>query len=114
MTTELERRGTARRADRSRDRPGTILDDLEAGRLRAAEPDPTAPGRLAGPARRQGRDPRLLRGPDDASTGRSGRSTFRDRAGRAAARRPGRRAVADRARRDRRPARRPPRGRASS
>ena len=46
--------------------PETILDDLEAGRIRAAEPDPTAPSRMARSAGRQGGDPRPLRRPNGA------------------------------------------------
>ncbi|MFL5644294.1 MAG: 2,3,4,5-tetrahydropyridine-2,6-dicarboxylate N-succinyltransferase [Chloroflexota bacterium] len=38
------RRGAATRAAAPGIDPGTILDELETGRLRAAEPDPTLPG----------------------------------------------------------------------
>ena len=43
--------------------PSTILTDLEGGRVRAAEPDPTSFDGWSDPARGQDRDPRLLRGP---------------------------------------------------
>ena len=74
MTAEHRHgRGRGLRSCRRGIDPPTILADLEAGRLRAAEPDPIGPRRLARPARGQGGDPRLLRRPDDASTGRPGR-----------------------------------------
>ena len=40
--------------------PGSILDDLDAGRRRAAVPDPAAPGGWRADPGGQGRDPRLL------------------------------------------------------
>ena len=42
MTAELELAGRVRSPDVAI-APDRILDDLEAGRVRAAEPDPTAP-----------------------------------------------------------------------
>ena len=121
--------GASRRARRSHDADGrgdrdgdvatpaidprTILDDLEAGRLRAAEPDPTAPG---GWRVRPDVKAAILACFADRTTRRlAGRAARvpRPRGG-PAARRPGRRAVADRAGRHGRPARRPPRRRASS
>jgi Tetrahydrodipicolinate N-succinyltransferase len=43
MTTELELTSRSRRSSSPAVEPHRILDDLEAGRVRAAEPDPTAP-----------------------------------------------------------------------
>ena len=44
MIAEVDSTAAAERADgRAAIDPRTILDDLEAGRLRAAEPDPSAP-----------------------------------------------------------------------
>lgn len=43
MTTHLDVADPATRRRETAAGPGTILDDLETGRVRAAEPDPTAP-----------------------------------------------------------------------
>ena len=93
--------------------PATILDDLEAGRVRAAEPDPSAPGgwrvrpdvKAAILARFAGSDRARLDG-RAADVPRSGRG--------AAARRPRRRPVADRPGRHGHPARAPTSARTSS
>ena len=57
----------------------TLLDDLEAGRIRAAEPDPDQPRRLARPSRCQGGDPGPVPRPDGGDW-TAGPLTFRDRA----------------------------------
>ena len=109
-------------AARSRDRPrrrarpgdrDDLLDDLEAGRVRAAEPDPTAPDGWR--VRPEVKAAILACFADRTTVDLGGRAADLPRPGRGpAARRPGRRAVADRARRHGRPPRRPPRRRASS
>lgn len=43
MTAQLDIDGPATRPPEAAARPGTVLDDLEAGCIRAAEPDPAAP-----------------------------------------------------------------------
>ena len=89
--------------------PSTLLDDLEAGRLRAAEPDPTPPDGWR--VRPDVKAAILACFGDRTTQDLVGRAADVPRPRRRPAARPRRRAVADRARRHGRPARRPPRRR---
>ena len=105
-----------RRWRRHRDVPTTV-DDARSTTSRpgaSAPPSRTRTPPTAGASGPRSRRPSWPASRDrTTATWSAGPLTFRDRAARPAAR-PGRRAVADRARRHRRPARRPPRRRASS